>query len=168
MHHHTLISLQLTVLQAYNETGRHVVHITKVDKCILKDKNCISKMTLLYQHPFSSFSNSILWNVSGHRQGTWWCSWLRHWATSWNVAGLIADCVSGLFHWHNLSGYTMALRLTQPLTEMSNSGISWGLGGKGGQCVRLTTLPPSWADGLEIVGASTSWNPRGLSRPLQG
>ena len=35
----------------------------------------------------------------------------------------------------------MALGSTQPLTEMSRS-ISWG---KGGRCVRLTTLPPSCA-----------------------
>jgi len=39
------------------------------------------------------------------------------------------------------------------------------LGGKGDWCVRLTTLPPSSADCLEI---STSWNPQGLSRPVMG
>ena len=37
----------------------------------------------------------------------------------------------------------MALGSTQPLTEMSTRSIS--LGGKGGRCVRLTTLPPSCA-----------------------
>jgi hypothetical protein len=36
----------------------------------------------------------------------------------------------------------MALGSTQPLTEMSTKCISWG---KGGRCVRLTTLPPSCA-----------------------
>ena len=36
----------------------------------------------------------------------------------------------------------MALGSTQPLTEMSTRRISWG---KGGLCVRLTTLPPSCA-----------------------
>ena len=41
----------------------------------------------------------------------------------------------------------MALGFTQPLTEMSKRNISWG---KGGRCVRLTTLPPSCADCLEI------------------
>jgi len=39
----------------------------------------------------------------------------------------------------------MALRLTQPLTEMSSKNISWGGGGKGYRCVDLTTLPPSCA-----------------------
>jgi hypothetical protein len=34
------------------------------------------------------------------------------------------------------------------------------LGGKGSQCVGLTTLPPSCADCLEILGASKSWNPQ--------
>jgi hypothetical protein len=29
----------------------------------------------------------------------------------------------------------------------------------------VTTLSPSCADCLEIFGASTSWNPKGLSRP---
>jgi len=45
----------------------------------------------------------------------------------------------------------MALGLTQPLTEMSTSNISWGKGGRG---VGLTTLPPSCADCLEI------WEPQ--------
>jgi len=31
-----------------------------------------------------------------------------------------------IFHWHNPSGRTMALGLTQPLTEMSTTNISWG------------------------------------------
>ena len=36
----------------------------------------------------------------------------------------------------------MALGSTQPVTEMSTRCVSWG---KGGRCVRLTTLPPSCA-----------------------
>ena len=54
-------------------------------------------------------------------------------------------------HWHNLSGRTVALGSTQPLTEMSTRNISWG--DKGGRCVGLT-LPPSCADCLEI------WEPQ--------
>ena len=53
-------------------------------------------------------------------RGTRWCSWLRHYATSWKVAGSIADDVLGNFHWHNPSSPTMALGSTQPLTEMRN------------------------------------------------
>jgi len=46
-------------------------------------------------------------------------------ATSWKVTGLIPDDVIGIFHRHNPSGSTMALELTQPLTEMSTRNISW-------------------------------------------
>jgi hypothetical protein len=40
------------------------------------------------------------------------------------------------------------------------------LGNKGGRCVRLTTLPPSSTHCLETLGASTSWKPKDLPRPL--
>jgi hypothetical protein len=33
---------------------------------------------------------------------------------------------SGIFHWHNPFGRTMALGLTQQLTEMSTRNIFWG------------------------------------------
>ena len=45
---------------------------------------------------------------------------------SQKVAGSIPDGVTGIFHWHNPSGRTMALGSTQPLTEMSTGNISWG------------------------------------------
>jgi hypothetical protein len=63
---------------------------------------------------------------------TWWYggargrSWLRHYATNRNVAGSIPDGVIGIFPWHNRFGRNMALRWTQPLTEMSTRNISWG------------------------------------------
>jgi hypothetical protein len=56
-----------------------------------------------------------------------WRIWLRHCATSRKVAGSIPDVVIGIFHWHNPSGSTMALGLTQPLTEMNTRNISWGV-----------------------------------------
>jgi len=46
-------------------------------------------------------------------------------ATSRKVVGSIPDSVTGSFHWHNPSGRTMALVLTQTLTEMSTRNISW-------------------------------------------
>jgi len=41
------------------------------------------------------------------------------------VAGSIPDGVIEIFCWHNPSGHTMALGLTQPLTEISTRNISW-------------------------------------------
>ena len=54
----------------------------------------------------------------------------------------------------------MALESTQPLIEMSTRSISWG---KGGRCVRLTTLPPSCA----VVMKSGTLNLMEPSGPLQ-
>ena len=50
--------------------------------------------------------------------GTLRRSWLRHCATSRKVAGSIP---------YGVTGRTMALGLTQPLTEMSTRNISWGV-----------------------------------------
>jgi hypothetical protein len=42
------------------------------------------------------------------------------------VVGSITNGVIGIFHLKNLTGHTMALGSTQPLTEMSTRGISCG------------------------------------------
>jgi hypothetical protein len=42
------------------------------------------------------------------------------------VAGSITDGVTGIFQWLNPSGRIVALRSTQPLTEMSTRNLSWG------------------------------------------
>jgi hypothetical protein len=65
--------------------------------------------------------------------GTQWRSWLKNCATSQRVAGSIADGVIEIFHCHNPSGRTMALGLTQPLTEMSTRNISWEVKSAGTQ-----------------------------------
>jgi len=54
----------------------------------------------------------------------------------------------------------MALGSTQPLTEMSTGAFPWG---KGGRCVRLTTLPPS----CDVVMKSGNLNFLEPSGPLQ-
>jgi hypothetical protein len=56
---------------------------------------------------------------------TRWRSCLRHCATSRKVAGSIPDGVIGIFHRQNPSGRTMALELTQPVTELITRNISW-------------------------------------------
>ena len=91
--------------------------------------------------------------------GTAVAQWLRYCATNEKVTGSIPTGVIGIFHWHNPSYGTMALGLTQPLTEMSTRSISWG---KGGRCIRLTTLPPSCA----VVTKSGNLNFLEASGPL--
>jgi hypothetical protein len=83
-----------------------------------------------------------------------WRSWLRHCAKSRKVAGSIPDCVTGIFH------------CGTEVDSVSNRHEyqKYILGDKGGRCVGVTTLPPSCVDCLEILGASSSWNPQGLSR----
>jgi hypothetical protein len=56
----------------------------------------------------------------------------------WGLLGFFIDLIS--------SGRTMALGSTQPLTGISTRGISF-------------------PDYLEILGASTFWGPKGLSKP---
>ena len=92
-----------------------------------------------------------------------WNSWLRHCATSWKVVGSIPDGFIGIFHWRNPSGHTMALGLTQPLTEWVPGifpGVSrWAVH----RADNLTTFICWLSCNL---GPSTSWNPQGLSRPV--
>jgi hypothetical protein len=64
------------------------------------------------------------------------------------------------------SGCSVGLGSTQPLNR--NEYLGYLVGGKGGRCVRLTTLSPSCADCLEILRASTSWSPKLLPRPVIG
>ena len=89
----------------------------------------------------------------------------RHCPTSRMIAGSIPDGVIGIFHWHNPSGRTMVLGLTQPLTEMSTRNISWGKRRPVRRADNLTTFMCrlSWN-----LGASPSWKPQGLSRPVMG
>ena len=55
---------------------------------------------------------------------------------------------SQTFYWPNPSSRNMALGSTQPLTDTSTRNTAWG--GKGGRCLRVTNLPLSYADCLEI------------------
>jgi hypothetical protein len=74
---------------------------------------------------------------------------------------------ANFFNLPNPSSSTMALGSTQPLTEMSNRNLPGGV--KGGQCIRLTTLPPSVSQlSRENLGASMSYSPTGLHGLLQG
>jgi len=94
-----------------------------------------------------------------------WHSLLRHCATNQKVEGSTSDYVIGIFHSHNPSGRTVVLGLTQSLTEIRTSKISWGLkevGAQGSQPYHFMCRL-SW--NLE---ASASWNPQDMSRPVMG
>jgi hypothetical protein len=103
------------------------------------------------------FLSDFRMSLSLCHHGTRWHSWLRHCATSRQVAGSTPDSVSRIFHWHNTSSCTMAEGSTQPLTEMSTSYISWLVC----RADNLTTF--MWRLWWNL-GTSTSWNPQGLSR----
>ena len=101
-----------------------------------------------------SFSGAFLIRVSGAI--SWGTAVRAGRPRVWFPMGVI-----GIFHRLNPSCPTMALGSTQPLTEMSSSGFYWGLGGregsKGGRChLHVPTLG--------ILGTSTSWSPKDLSR----
>jgi len=53
-------------------------------------------------------------------------------------------------------------------TSKRNKYQGYVLRGKGGQCMGLTTLPPSLADFIEIQRALKYWISNGLSRPVMG
>jgi len=72
-----------------------------------------------------------------------------HYETSRKVVGSFPDGVTGILQRQNPSSRTTALGSTQPSTEMSTRNTSWG--GKGGRCLRLITLAPSYDDCLGIL-----------------
>ena len=63
------------------------------------------------------------------------------------------------FYWLNPSGRAVSLVSTQ---SNRNEYQIHSLGGKGGRCVGLTTLPPSRTDCLKVMAVSTFWSPYGL------
>ena len=73
----------------------------------------------------SLLESGLIENYNETIWGTRWRSWLRHCATSRKVEGSIPDGFTGIFHWHNPSGRTMALGMTQPLIEISTWDIFW-------------------------------------------
>jgi hypothetical protein len=66
--------------------------------------------------------------------------WLRHYAASRQVAGSIPDEVIRFFNRPNPSSRTLALRSTQPLTEMSTRIFLEGKGQPACKAESLTTI----------------------------
>jgi hypothetical protein len=82
------------------------------------------------------------------RRGRRWRSWLRHCATSRKVADSIPDEVSEIFLL--ISSFRPLYGPRVDPSSNRNECQEYFLRGKGGRCVRLTILPPSCADWLEI------------------
>jgi hypothetical protein len=67
-------------------------------------------------------------------------SWLRHYATSRNVAGSSPDEVIGFFNGPNPPSLTMALGSTQALIEISIRNLPGGKGGPARKADNLTAI----------------------------
>jgi hypothetical protein len=104
--------------------------------CFLKDYLFLHYMLYLefgwLLQKFEPYFKLIKYVHEKRGGGVGWGTALQACATSRKVTGSIPDGVE-IFHWHNPSSRTMALGLTQPLTEISTTNISWGVKAAGAQ-----------------------------------
>jgi hypothetical protein len=84
-------------------------------------------------------STSLKWYCPFLQVGTWQHSWLRHYATSQKVMASIPNEVTGFFNWPSPS-CTLALRSTQPLTDMSTRNLPGSKGWPACMADNLTTI----------------------------
>jgi len=94
--------------------------------------------------------------------GTRWRIWVRHCATSREVAGSVPDWVIGIFSlkWSFRPHYGLGFDSASNRNEYQE----YFLGSKGGRCTGLTTLPLTCAHCLEIWDCQ----PRGIPRAFKG
>ena len=118
----SLFAIWLTRLKMYNDINRRTTGMEMTRKENTHSTAVRIGKVLTFKFQVLTYFSKL----TTHFGGTRWRSWLRHCATSRKVAGSIPDGVTGIFHWHYPSGRTMALRSTQPLTEMSTRNVSWG------------------------------------------
>ena len=101
--------------------------------------------------PLASSARSTFEKLRGSTQIQWGRrrrSWFRHCATSRKVADSIPDKVIEIFLF--ISSFRPLYRPGVDSASNRNEYQEYFLWGKGGRCVRLTTLPLSCADCLEI------------------
>jgi hypothetical protein len=134
-------------------------------KLILYPINAIGFSIVPDLRPDLALSSSISC-VLFYGKGTRRRSWLLHYATSRQVAGSIPDEVIGFFNWPNPSSRTMALGLSQPLTEMSIRNLPDGKERSG--VVRLRTLLPSVSRLSSRCGSLDVSHSNGSLRPVTG
>jgi hypothetical protein len=73
-------------------------------------------IALPLRHVVVQLVEALRYKREGRGFDSWWCHWNFSLTQFQKVAGSIPDGVIGIFHWHQPSGRTMALGLTQPLT----------------------------------------------------
>jgi hypothetical protein len=79
--------------------------------------------------PCTVSATDVIVKQTKRRKNLFKCNTKRTWkhcGASRKVAGSIPDDVIGIFHWHNPSGRTVGLGLTQPVTGMCTRNISYG------------------------------------------
>ena len=118
---HGPINLRFTFDVFYRWLPPRFIYVTLFEKNFDSASNWNSPF-----HAVTQFVQALRYKSGGRRFDSQWCH-------------------LNSFHWHYPSSRTVALELTQPLKEMSTGNISRGI-----RCVKLTTLPPSYADCLEM------------------
>ena len=78
----------------------------------------------------------------------------------------IPNDFTGIFHWLDPSGPHCGPWVKSDCNRNEYHG--YNLEGKDGRCLGMKPWPSSCADFLEILGASISLTPKGLSRPVKG
>ena len=99
-------------------------------------------------------------------RGTEVAQWLRCCVTNRKVAGSISAGVSGFFI--DIKSFRSHYGPVVDSASNRNEYQEYFLGGKGGRCVRLTTLPPSYAVVTKSGNLNFLNNPLGLSRSVIG